>query len=202
MTGGNRNLGGNKSNLEQTEPSEKLIMKGMGLFKDEKLAGWLDGSEARGIQWVTNKISETVLNVKADEDEGEIAVNIFSAIAHIHTELRDGTPVLHVSISAEGSVIESHSQMPFAGGKTINNLQEKVKKQTIMEVEKGVRAAQELQADVFNFGNELKRSNPSQWDRVKDNWPEVFAKGELDVKVEVYIRNTGMRLNPYKSHMK
>ncbi|MNM87203.1 Spore germination protein B3 precursor [compost metagenome] len=201
MTGGNRNQGGSKSNLEQTEPSETLIMKGMGLFKDEKLTEWIDGSEARGIQWVTNKINETVLNVKADEDEGEIAVNIFSTATHISTDLRDETPVFHVSIREEGTILETHSSVPLANRQTIKTLQEKVKKQTIKEVEDSIRAAQQLQADVFNFGNELKRINPSQWDRVKDRWPEVYAKGELDVKVEVFIRNTGMRLNPYKTHM-
>lgn len=195
---GSKSKGGNKSNLEETEVPGTLTIQGMGLFKGNKLVRWVEGSEARGIQWVTNKIDETVQNVQSEETGEDITINVFETATRIKTELRKGTPVFHVSIYEEGNVIETKTVAALDEHKVMQNLEVQLTNRTKEEVTQAVHAAQEVKADVFHFGDELKRTDPAAWEQVKDNWPDTFAQGELDIQVRAYIRNTGMRLKPYK----
>ncbi|AHV98312.1 Ger(x)C family spore germination protein [Paenibacillus sp. 7124] len=196
---GDKEEGKKKSDLEQTESSANIVMSGLGVLKDGKLVGWLDGSEARGTLWLLDKIDETTLNIDSEEKKESTAVNIFTSETKVKVDVRDGVPVFHVHILEEGTVIETKDTLELSNREVIRKLEDNLKKITKEEVTQAFQAAQRMNTDVFNFGNELKRVDSDGWKSVGKDWDHAFAKGELDIHVEAFIRNTGMRLNPFLS---
>jgi spore germination protein KC len=45
----------------------------------------------------------------------------------------------------------------------------------------------------------VNRANPKAWEKMKKDWSQTFAQSKVDVKVDAFIRNSGMRLKPYMS---
>lgn len=193
---GDPEVGGGKANLEQTEVKSIISMNGLGIFKDGKLKYWMDGSEARGTLWVQNKIVETSVNIDSDEGKA-IGINIILSKTQIKVEMREGVPVFHVYIKEEGHVNETKGFVNFSKREELVKLERELAKKTKDEVMQSLQVAQTMKSDIYNFGTELKRTNPKEWDTVKKDWDTLFAKGELDVHVEAFIRSTGMRINPY-----
>ncbi|QSF43330.1 Ger(x)C family spore germination protein [Paenibacillus tianjinensis] len=194
---GNAEEGMKKSSLEQTEPLAGSYMSGLGVFKKGKLISWLNGPESRGTQWLLNKLEETNVNIDASDRKEDISVNIFYSKTAVKVDLREGKPVFHIHIREEGSINEADSFVDFSKEEELGKLKKELAEQTASEVKMALKAAQEKKADIFNFGNELKRTHPELWKTVNKEWDSVFAEGELDLQVDAYIRGTGMRLKPY-----
>ena len=188
-----------KTNLEQSEVKAHVIMSGLGVFKDGKLKGWMDGPEARGAVWIQNKLKETSVDIDTDKEKKAIAINIILSKAKIKVDVKDGTPVFHVIVQEEGKVDETQGFADFSKREEIMKLEEKLEEKTKAEVIASFQAAQKMNSDIFGFGTELMRTHPKEWEKVADHWDRLFASGKLDVKVESYILSTGMRLKPYLS---
>lgn len=194
---GNAEEGMKKSSLEQTDPKAGSYMSGLGVFKKGKLISWLNGPESRGTQWLLNKLEETNLNIDSTDRKEDISVNIIYSKTAVKIDVRDGKAVFHIHIREEGSINEAGSFVDLSKEEELEKLKKELAEQTASEVKMALKAAQERKADIFNFGNELKRTHPELWKTVKKDWDSVFAEGELDLQVDAYIRGTGMRLKPY-----
>ncbi|GGF65160.1 hypothetical protein GCM10010912_07730 [Paenibacillus albidus] len=194
---GDKEEGKKKANLEQTEVKAIPAISGLGVFKKGKLVTWLEGSEAKGVLWVQNKIDQTTVNIDTEGSEASVAVDINYSKTAINVELREGVPVFHVHIQEEGKISETRGFMDLSNGDEIAKLEEQLAKQTKEAAIRSIQAAQRLESDIFDFGNELKRLRPKEWEAVKEDWSSLFAQGKLDVRVEAHIRGTGMRLKPY-----
>ncbi|OKP76015.1 hypothetical protein A3844_11755 [Paenibacillus helianthi] len=196
---GNVEAGKKKSNLEQSDVETTITMGGQAVFKKGKLVTWIDGPEARGTDWILNKIIETNVDIDAGEQKKAVAVNVLLSRTGVKVELREGIPVFHVNVSEEGNINETKSSVDLSNTEEIIKLEEAMEKLTKAEIEQAFQAAQQTGVDYLNFGNELKRTHPNAWRTVENEWDQIFAKGTLDLKVEAYIRGTGMRLAPFMS---
>ncbi|ASA20396.1 Ger(x)C family spore germination protein [Paenibacillus donghaensis] len=194
---GNPVEGRKKSNLEESEVKTLVVMSGLAIFKDGRLQDWLEGPQARGTMWVLDKMKETNINIDSGEVQKSIAVNINHSKTNIKVGIHQGKPVFHIYIAEEGTVNETKSYVDLSSREEILKLEQELAKQTKAEVMGALRTAQKLKSDIFNFGNELERTNPAAWKTVKQDWGQQFAEGELDVQVKAYIRSTGMRMKPY-----
>ncbi|MEK3792590.1 Ger(x)C family spore germination protein [Paenibacillus sp. FSL R7-0204] len=194
---GDAQEGEKKSNLEGSETLTETVMNGLGVFRQGKLLYWMKDSEARGTEWLLNQIDETVLDIDADDKKESVAVNIIYSRTEVKTTMENGLPVFHVTIAEEGSVNETDSFVDLSKREEIMKLEQELEKKTRIEVMQAFEKGQELESDIFNFGNELKRTNPQEWAALDGDWGQIFAKGKLDLKIKAYIRSTGMSLKPY-----
>ncbi|MEK4515170.1 Ger(x)C family spore germination protein [Paenibacillus sp. FSL H8-0122] len=194
---GDAEEGKKKSNLEGSETLTETIMSGLGVFRQGKLLYWMKDSEARGTEWLLNQIEETVLDIDSKDKKESIAVNIIYSRTEVKTTMEDGLPVFHVTIAEEGSVNETDSFVDLSKREEIMKLEQELEKKTRIEVMQAFHKGQELESDIFNFGNELKRTNPQEWAALDGDWGRIFAEGKLDLKIKAYIRSTGMSLKPY-----
>ncbi|MEC0170426.1 Ger(x)C family spore germination protein [Paenibacillus graminis] len=196
---GNVEEGQKKASLEQTKAETSILISGQAVFKKGKLENWIDGPEARGTQWILDKIVETNMNIDSGDQAKAVAVNVVYSNTKIKVEMRDGLPVFQVYISEEGNLNETESAVDLSKNQEIKKLETEMEKLTKKEVREAFQAAQRLECDYFNFANEFKRVNPAEWKKVEKDWNQIFAKGTLDVQVQAYIRATGMRLTPLKA---
>lgn len=191
--------GKKNSNLEQTTPKTAVVMSGLAVFKDGKLLDWLDGEQARGALRAQDRLKQTNQNIHLEEDGGVVAVNIVYSKTNIRIEMRQGKPVIHLSIQEKGIINEAKSEVDLSTRQAITALERTMSKACKEEVQNALQYAQERQTDIFRFGDELKRVQPEVWEKVKPDWNTLFGQAELDIQVESFIRSTGMRLKPYLS---
>ncbi len=194
---GDQEEGGKLKTLEQTELVPYLSMSGIALFKDGKLKRWMDGPEARGVTWVQDKMKSTSINIDCKEKKEAIAVEIILSKTKISVELQHELPIFHIHIQEEGNLTEAKCPIDFSKREEILKLDQALSKVTEDEVMKAIKAAQKQKSDIFNFGRNLKQTDPKAWKEVEKDWDSLFAKGEVDVQVEAFVRRTGMRMKPY-----
>ena len=199
---GDPDKGIEKSNVEKTNPEAQVIIQGMTIFKDGKLKGWLDDDEARGTTWILNRMNSTIVELDCKKEENSIAVEIIRSSTKLHVEMKKGKPIFHIHVKEEGNLNEVQCPIDLSDVSVLSDLEKRWEIRTKKEVMSAVKAAKKEKSDFLGFGDALNRANPKLWEKIKNDWGEKFASSKVDVKVDAYIRRSGMRLKPYMTEQK
>jgi spore germination protein KC len=114
-------------------------------------------------------------------------------------EIKNGEPIFHIHVQEEGNLNEVQCPIDLSSVTVISDLEKDWEIKTKSEVMSAVKAAQKEKSDFLGFGDAVNRANPKLWEKIKKDWSGKFATSKVDVKVDAYIRRSGMRLKPYMS---
>ncbi|GIP39427.1 spore germination protein KC [Paenibacillus sp. J31TS4] len=189
---GDEALGKRKENMQRAKIPAELIYSDMAVLKSDKLVGWFNESESKGYNYLKGTVHSTIINIPWP-DGSRIGVELLRTKRKIKVEWKDGKPVAHVKLTAEGEVGEVQSTADIRNPFVLREMREKTEADVRNRIRSAVRRAQtEFHSDVFGFGEALHRSSPRKWKEVEDRWhDELFPKLDLEVQVEVTIKRMG-----------
>jgi spore germination protein len=169
------------------------------------LAGWLDEKETDGLNWITGKTESGIVEIK-DKDTGQIIIyEVHNAESKIITKVSMSDKMLEydklssknisftLKSKIEGTVVEDWlmTSNAFEEG-YIEKVELAAQKEVINIIEETLNKIQkELKVDIAGFGKKLNIKYPKVWEKVKDNWEEIFSDVQVNVKVETYVKDYG-----------
>lgn len=185
-------------------PSEKggseltniMISRGMAVFQDDRLIGWLNDTETMGLLWIHNEKKEGVVTVSIPEKlgggyvSGDI-VNVHSKISPIE---RKGTIKMDIHISASLNVSENTSKLDLNTPDNkimLNNLfAQEVKERVKMLCSK---VQKKFGSDIFGFGHSIYKHDPQVWNTFyAKKWETLFPDIKVDILVKIQLVQTGL----------
>lgn len=175
---------------EQTTTS--LAFRGIAVFSNDKLVGWLEDSETKGFLFIIGKSHQGVFPVSIGKGRPTVSLEMDSAKSQIKSEMVDDKLHVTVKIKAEGTLGEEGKNNELAtpqGMEEVNKIFAKRIEELCM---KSVKKAQQYKSDIFGFGAVLHRKHPDQWREVKNDWPKVYANAEVNIEVKARIGRTGL----------
>ncbi|TYP76527.1 Ger(x)C family spore germination protein [Paenibacillus methanolicus] len=182
-----------KSNLDYSKPPTILELKGVSLFSEGKLVGWVEGKSARGVVWALNQMKSTNVSFPCEDGEKGVSIEVIRSFTKIRSRIVDGSPRLSVKVKEEGSLSEAQCKVDPGSNEDMMKLRRHLAEETKAEIRMALKAAQAKKSDIFGFAAEVKRTSPKYWKTIEGDWPSIFADCEIDVDVEAYVRRTGMR---------
>jgi len=174
---------------------KEAVLTGAAVFKDDRLVGWLDESETRGLLWLRNLIKKGAVTVPSlNEPEKKITMEIIRSKTKVDPYYDGEKASFEVQIRVDGMLIEQQSKEVFTDPEVMAAL----KKSLAADVERKARSALEkarddYAVDVFGFGEAFHRKYKKEWPALKEYWDEEFARSDVDIAVEVRIRQSGMQ---------
>ena len=170
---------------------QTLRISGMAIFKLDKFVGKLTGSEARGLLWVIDKIKSGIIVVDCPNEEGKMSLEIIRASSKIIPEIQEDKVHIQVKIKEEGHIGDQECPGELTSDDIISI--EEMKASVIRsEVLSAVEIAQDLNTDVFGFGDAVHRKYPKEWKELEKQWDEVFPEIEVEIIVEAKVRRSGI----------
>ncbi len=189
-------------NIQASQPEVRMEPNGLGVFKNGKLIDWLEGETARGTLWATDKVQATSLNITWKNKKDAIAYQVVRQKTKIAAQLKKDRPKISISVRAEGRIAEVSVSSDLTNPHTLAAIEKEVAKEIKEEIEKAIYHAQINKSDTFGFGDAIHRSHPDKWKKIKSEWNnEYFPSSDIEVKVEAFIRRTGLRTNSYLSDL-
>ncbi len=180
------------------EPLLDVEVAGAALFRKDKLVGFLNQKETRGLLWVLNKVRGGPLLIRCPESDKFTSVSILRAHARVKPEISaDGRLRVTIRIREEADLEETQCKLDVGEAGAIAALEALQAKTITAEVMSAVRRAQECRSDAFGFGEAFHRRYPREWRLMKENWSEDFFPAvEVEVEVDAKIRRVGLRKKP------
>ncbi|MGE8203206.1 Ger(x)C family spore germination protein [Heyndrickxia sp. NPDC080065] len=199
---GNFEKGKGQENTQTTEAAMRLQAGGLAIFKDGKLKNWIYGKTARGVTFILNKIKQTTIDINWKGNKNAISLEVTRGKTSVRTKMENDKPVIIIHTETEGDIGETEVPVDLKDPKTIHLLEVAATKEIKKEIESTVKKIQKEKSDVFGFGDIIHRSNPKAWKKLERNWNDVgFPALEVRVKVDTYIRRTGLRNKSYMSEI-
>lgn len=180
------------------EPHHILMLNGTAVFRRDKLAGWLNPKESRGLLWVLGKVKGGIIDVPDPEATGErVSLEIMRSKTKLRPEIRDGQIYMTIAVNAESNLGEASGPLDLTKPEVIKKLEALQAEAIVGEIESALaKAQQEYGVDVFGFGEAVHRKYPREWKEMKKMWSELFPGVQVEVLVGVKIRRTGLVSNP------
>lgn len=180
--------------MEKVPEHQEPVITGTALFNDERLAGWLDKSETRGLLWLRGKMKKGVVVVPGTKNLKNICFEVARSYTRIEPEY-DGEKIrFFVKIVSEVNLAEQQTTENLCTVEAIHALEKKAAREIEDRIKLTLDKAQgEYGVDAFGFGEAFHRKYKKEWKELKDHWNQEFREAEIYLTVEAQIRNTGLQ---------
>jgi spore germination protein KC len=183
-------------NIQDSDPETTISASGLGIFKDGKLINWLEGKEARGTGWILDKIKNTGLSFNWMDKKDSAVYQIIREQTKSIPKIKKGKPHITIEVKAEGNIMELRVPSDLADPLVLQKMEKEIEKTIRDELLLAVEEAKKNKSDIFGFGEAIHQNYPKKWNKLKGEWHDVhFPELAVDVKVDAYIRRTGLRNN-------
>ncbi|MCR4397489.1 MAG: Ger(x)C family spore germination protein [Firmicutes bacterium] len=175
-------------------PHRQAETSGTAVFRGDKLVGWLDQAETRGLLWLKGRAVGQVLTVRVPgKPEGWLSFRARRQRAEIVPRLEGGSVRFDVNLVAEFDMVEQGGIGDFAGPDQIRGSERLLA--GAMEAEAGAvveRVRSAYGSDIFGFGDAFHRKYKREWHEMKGRWDEEFARAEVRINARAFVRETGL----------
>lgn len=185
---------GDDSGTSGKDKKYKIKYEGLAAFKDEKLVGYLDGTETRAYKLLTNTVGNSVVSLVDDDDVTAIRIDKSKASLSASAADKDMKKVkLSAKIKMDISVIQAGEDIDVTSFKDLRATEERLNRKIKDEILRTIKKAQtEFESDIFGFGRAMHANRPGDWRKFRKNWDEVFSGAEISVSVESSINRSGL----------
>lgn len=199
---GNQKIGSSNENVASISPAVRIQFDNLAVFKGDKLIGWLTEKETTAFSNITNSVKTTVRSVSCPK-EGKASIEVIQFKSDIKGNIHNGKPEVNIHIKVEGNVGAVECKIDLSDLRNIEELEKSFEKEVKENINKTVETLQkQYEADIFGFGEAIHRSNPKEWNKLKENWDEEFSNLTMNVEVDLIIRRTGTLNNTFLEKIK
>jgi spore germination protein KC len=174
-------------------PPHIFQLDGVAVFRDLKLVGYLQGHSAQGLLIVKEKLKDAVFSLHIPSGGDKFVTVLSKEIkCRPRVEIIDGKPHFSYQVRVQGIILQNTTKLDFMNPKYIEELNSALAQKTCEYIQQAIRQLQAYKSDGIAAGTELYRHHPKEWDKVKDDWPNQFAKLKFTVTADAQVRQVGM----------
>ncbi|MDP4178370.1 MAG: Ger(x)C family spore germination protein [Bacillota bacterium] len=181
--------------LTRDGDKKAVMISGTAVFKGDKLVGSMNKHEGRGLLWILGDVKSGIIEVEGSGND-KVCLEIISASSKIVPEIKNNKITIKVNIFEEGNIDEQTGLENLSKLSEVASLEKKKADVIKSEVISAVEKAQELDSDVFGFGDDIHQKYPKQWKNLESNWDETFKTIQVQVNVKTKLRLIGRLIKP------
>jgi spore germination protein KC len=178
-----------------SQPNGKATFRisGAAVFRHDRLAGWLDAKETRGITWFQNEVKRGIITVRLKETPGVISMNLTNNTIKIFPKKEHGQLVMHVNAQAEGNIIENTTDLNLMNPKNDPRVNHAFSDELYKRMITTLNTIQHrYKSDVLNFGEIIHQEYPKEWKKLSTHWDEEFPKLKVIIHTKITFKHIGM----------
>lgn len=188
---GNPETGMDINNVEKVQSPTTVEIDNIAVFKEDKLVGWLNEPESKGLNYIDGNVSDTVFNVLCS-DNNRLTVELMRTKVKVKGKVEQDEPKIDIELWTEANIADVECVIDLSKPENIYELEKKVAKRIEIVMDQSIKKAQkEFQSDIFGFGEIIHRSDPKAWKKLKKNWDNEFQYLPVNINVVAKIRRLG-----------
>lgn len=183
------------------QPVQTIKLAGAAVFQRDKLVGYLNDEQTKGLNWITGEFQagSSVIEYPGQADPF-LTIRIYRSQTTVRPVVRNGQYTFVIDVKERGNLVEQQGSEQTLTPAAVHRLETLQQNAAKAQIEEAIRVLQtQCQSDVLDFGADLDRSNPQEWNRIKSRWKTIFPTVRCEVNVTMLIRNTELGRKPIDS---
>lgn len=190
---GTKSEGEKIENIETADPSVRLIEGSLAIFKDDHLVGFLDNKQSIKLNFVRNKINNTILTYECGDNKylsSEIMSNKTSV------EFLESPLKAQIKINGILNINEITCDIDLEDSVVIDEIEADLEEELKNDVYNTIKyIIEEYNSDVFGFRDFLYKNKTKYYKEIKDDWYDsIFPNMDIDVDVNFNLTGKGNAL--------
>lgn len=199
---GDPNIGNDMQSVKRIDPAALLRFSGLAVMRKDRLVGWLNEEESKGVNYITNEVKSTAGYVKCPSG-GLITLETIRSTTNMKGKIENGKPVVELHIVDESNIAEASCPIEIEDPEVVRKLEDEQRAKKIRLMKKAVEVVKrKYKVDIFGFGQAIYRTDPRAWSKLRNDWTNHFDDLEVRYDVQTYIRKTGKMKSSLKSKVK
>lgn len=179
--------------IGKVEDYETFSSTNCGVFKKDKLVGYISQDERKLYTIVNNKLNSGIINLKLPGSDDYIAFEIYKSKTKYKPREVNGKLTMDVFVTTDVFIGEMDTQNNYGKKAERNVISRLLEDQMKTDIENLFKKCQnEFDSDIFGFGRHIHNNEPKLWKKYKDNWDEEFRNLDINVDYKIVIRGTGV----------
>jgi spore germination protein KC len=178
---------------QEGEHEEVVLLQGSAVFRDDRLVGWLTGTETMAYRLLTGERGEFLLVVPWRGARVSLEISVTSS----NLEYIRGSqpPRFHHAVSLNARVMEYTGYTLFSAAR-LRQLQNLAADSISDLLRNGAERAKELDSDILGYGTAISHQDPTGWRGLKKDWRKTFPASQTEIDVIVHLVHTNMLRGP------
>ncbi len=195
---GDMEVGKQLENAKQPLSFAEYQFVGIGVFREDRLIGWLGEEESKAYNYIMNRVFSTVGRVKCPGKEGDFVVEVTQANTKMNPMIKNGQPHVVLNVFVEANIGEVHCKVDLRDAQVFNAMQQAAQDSLAIILEAGVHKVQkEYGTDVYGIGEAFHRKYPKQWKEWKKSWDDMFQNDlKVEMRFDYNLRKLGKIIGP------
>ena len=175
--------------LESADIKTRVKLDTIAIFKDDKLVGYADKTESRGINIITNQIKEMIIQYECDEG-GYIVTDLTNMNTTLTPHLKDDKLSVTINVTTNGAIREVTCNKDIRKENVIEEIEKETKKKVKSKLKKAIEISKEYEADIFGIGNLFYKKYPNYFENIED-WYSVYPDVTFDYNLDIRVSTKG-----------
>lgn len=190
---GTKSDGEKIENIETADPSVRLIESSLAVFKGDHLIGFLDNKQSIDLNFVLNKINNTILTYECGDNK-YLSSEIMSNKTSI--EFSESPLKAHIKINGILNINEITCDIDLEDPVVIDEIEADLEEELKNDVYNTIKyIIEEYNSDVFGFRDFLYKNKTKYYKEIKDDWYDsIFPNMDIDVDVNFNLTGKGNAL--------
>jgi spore germination protein KC len=186
----------------QSVVKQGLVLSGTAAFRKDKLKGYLNNKETRGLNYLIDASKGGSILVPSLESKNDyISIDITKVKCKITPTIINGKTTFNIYIQAQGNIAEVDDTTDVSNPKKLSLINRQFRASIQKDTHSAVIKSQKvLKTDILGFGRAYEKKYPTRWKKIKDGWIDYFPNEAFKVKVKTTIYDTGLQLKPIKKN--
>jgi spore germination protein KC len=168
---------------------ETYELKGVAIFKKDKLKGYVTGPESTGTEIINNKHNFSIMEGNCPGDNnGFFTYQITDFTSKVKPRL-------------EGNLTDQSCKVDLLEQRYLTEVEKEITRKIKESIEKEFNIAKEMESDIYGIGRDLRRFYPSYWKKQNDSYT-YLDQVEFDIQVESNVRRSGLIIEPTQLKLK
>lgn len=169
------------------------FIEGVGVFKKDKLVGWMDAVETKGYMWIKGKIKTASISSNYKNVPNSLTVQVKKAKSTIEPRLINGNLSINIKVHTQFNQENVTIQADLTNKETISKMNKSISDSITNQIQDTVNKAQkDFNSDIFGFGESIFRKYPSYWKSIEKNWDSIFPHIPVTYDVKAETVHTGI----------
>jgi spore germination protein KC len=182
--------------VKKSGGSSILELNGSAVFRKNKLAGWLNEKETKGLLWIKSDIKGSIMVVNCPFDGRPVTLEIKEGKTSIQSSVENGIPYYQFKVKATGTLVEQGCTTDFTDQKAIKALEKSLESAIRNDIQPTLTAAQKFRVDFLGLNEVLHRQNKKEWKQLSKNWAEVLPEAGFNIEVKADIPSLSVLAKP------
>lgn len=175
------------------ENSKEIVFAGLSIIKNYKLVGDLDSTEMPSLEILRGRVKGGVETIFRNGHPIELEIRDLKKNIKLVEDKSLDKLKFKVDVDIEGQLKGYYVEKDLFSEKELQEIQDNFNDVIERKCEKVARIIQEeYDADLIGVKSYLEKFKPKIYEKVKNNWDEVYKKAEIDVNVSTKARRIGI----------